>query len=307
MRVVSLLPSATELCYALDVEPVGVSHECDWPPTAADLPTVIHSRIDADAASDEIDEQVQEAVDSGGVYELDRERLAALDPDIVLSQGICDVCAVDDSEVRAAVNELGLAAEVIATDPHSLDDLFADIERLGAVLDREQEAERLLAELHDRVEAVRERTPADGPSVAVLDWLDPVMVAGHWVPEMVELAGGTYGLADPGDRSTPREWAAIREYDPDVLVAAPCGFGLDQTAANATDLTDRPRWADLRAVENGRVYAMDGHHYVNRPGPRLVETLEYLAGVLYGFETPPDAVRQFPGRQVEEKQQTEPQ
>ena len=297
MRVVSLLPSATELCYALGVEPVGVSHECDYPPAARDQPAVIDSRVDADASSTEIDEQVLEAVDSGGVYELDRARLAALDPDIVLSQGICDVCAVDDSAVRAAVDELGLDASVVATNPHSLGDLLADIERIGVMLDRVDAAKRLRDELQVRIDHVEATTPADGPSVAVLDWLDPVMVAGHWVPGMVDLAGGTYGLAESGDRSTPREWAAIREYDPDVLVAAPCGFALDQTADNVADLTDRDGWADLQAVENDRVYAMDGHHYVNRPGPRLVETLEYLAGLLYPerFDVPGDVARRLSG------------
>ena len=124
--------------------------------------------------------------------------------------------------------------------------------------------------------------------MAVLDWLAPVMVAGHWVPELIEVAGGRYGLSDPGAASTPREWSAIREYDPEVLVAAPCGFGLDQTAENAADLTAREGWTDLRAVRDGRAYAVDGHHLSNRPGPRLVDTLEVFAALLYPdrFESP---------------------
>jgi iron complex transport system substrate-binding protein len=291
MRVVSLLPSATEIVYALGVEPVGVSHECDYPPAAREKPAVNRSRVDPDATSAEIDRQVHEAEQSGGVYEIDRERLAALEPDLVVSQGICDVCAVDEVRVREAVDDLGLDAEVLTTDPHSLADVLADIERLGAALDRESRARELIASLERRIETVERAAGAtEGrPRVAALDWLDPVMVAGHWMPGMVDLAGGRYGLAERGERSRPREWATIREYDPEVLVASPCGFDLDQIAENLNDLTGREGWVDLTAVREGRVYAVDGHHYVNRPGPRLVETLEFLAGVLHpeAFDAPP--------------------
>jgi iron complex transport system substrate-binding protein len=290
MRVVSLLPSATETVYALGVEPVATSHECDYPPEAAELPSVVDSRIDADAASGDIDQQVQQAETEGGVYEIDREALAEADPDLVISQGICEVCAVDTVVVESAIEELGLDCELLTTDPHSLDDIFDDIRRIGAALDREERASELLADLQTRVDRVAER--AEGmpfsPEVAVLDWLDPVMVAGHWVPELVELAGGSYGLADSGDASTPREWAEIREYDPDILVAAPCGFELDQTFENLADLTDRDGWQQLRAVRMNRAYAMDGHHLMNRPGPRVVDTLEALAALIQpeGFDVP---------------------
>jgi iron complex transport system substrate-binding protein len=290
MRVVSLLPSATEIVYALGVEPVGTSHECDYPPEATGVPSVVESRIDASASSADIDSQVQQADTDGGVYAIDREALAEADPDLVISQGICEVCAVDTVVVEEAIDELGLDCELLTTDPHSLGDIFEDIERIGAALGREERAESLLADLRGRVEAVEERVSDtdDRPEVAILDWLDPAMVAGHWVPELVELAGGRYGLADPGDASTPRGWAEIREYDPDVLVAAPCGFELEQTFENLTDLTDRPRFDDLRAVETNRAYAMDGHHLMNRPGPRVVDTLETLAALLHPetFEAP---------------------
>ena len=281
MRVISLLPSATELCYALNVEPVGVSHECDYPPQAQTLPTVIHARVDADGTSQEINEQVDEAVETGGVYELDRERLAALDPDVILSQGTCEVCAVDDSNVRRAVTELDLDAAVVTTDPHSLGDVLADVERIGERFGREERAAELVTEYRERIERVERATPAKGPETAVLDWLDPAMVAGHWVPGMVERAGGSYGLANPGERSRPREWSEIRASDPEVLVASPCGFGLNQTVRNVGDLTARQGWSDLTAVQQGRVYLVDGNQYVNRPGPRLVETLEVLAGILH--------------------------
>ncbi|MFT4881201.1 MAG: iron complex transport system substrate-binding protein [Natronomonas sp.] len=295
MRVVSLLPSATELVYALGVEPVGVSHECDHPPAANGQPAVNRSRVDPTATSAEIDDQVQDAEESGGVYEIDRGTLAEVDPDLVISQGICDVCAVDEVRVREAVDDLGLDCEVLTTDPHSLGDVFADIERVGAAMDRETRATELVADLQARVDDVQERTAGlDRPRTAVLDWVDPVMVAGHWVPGMVESAGGAYGMADPGARSRPREWAALRAYDPEVLVAAPCGFEVDQTVRDLPALTEREGWADLTAVQEDRVYVIDGHHYVNRPGPRLVDTLEFLGWCLHpdAFDRPPvDAVR----------------
>ncbi|ELZ29745.1 ABC transporter substrate-binding protein [Halosimplex carlsbadense 2-9-1] len=297
MRVASLLPSATEICYALGVEPVGVSHECDWPPEAADRPTLDRSRVDPDQDSAAINEQVAQAErEHGGVYEIDLDALAGADPDVVVTQGVCDVCAVDTLLVEEAIAEAGVDAEVLTTDVHGLDDLYRDIERFGDVFDREERAAELVADLRERVAAVRERTDgipaAERPSVAVFDWLDPVMVAGHWMPELVEAAGGTYPMADAGDRSTPREWASVREADPDALVAAPCGFGLDQTLDTADELTGRPGFDDLTAVESGRVFAMDGHYFVNRPGPRLVDTLEHLAGLLHPdlFDSPPESV-----------------
>lgn len=281
-RVVSLLPSATEIVAALGVDPVATSHECDYPPEVAETPSVVESRVDADATSAEIDEQVRQAESEGGVYRIDREALAAADPDLVISQGICDVCAVDTVIVEAAIEELGLECELLTTDSHGLDDVFEDIEAIGAALGRSERASDLLAELRTRVDRVAMAAAESPirPEVAVLDWLDPPMVAGHWVPELVDLAGGEFGLADPGDASTPREWNEIREYDPDIFIAAPCGFELEQTFENLDDVTDRPGWSSLRAVRMNRAYAMDGHHLTNRPGPRVVETLETLASLI---------------------------
>ncbi|MBV0903658.1 cobalamin-binding protein [Haloarcula salina] len=295
MRVVTLLPSATEIVYALGVEPVGVSHECDYPPAARERPSVNRSRVDPEAASAEINEQVAAAEEGDGVYAVDREALAELDPDLVVTQGVCDVCAVDHVLVAEAVAELGLDAEVLTLDVHSLDDLFESIHRVGSAIGRDERASALVADLRERVAAV-EATAARAetrPRVAVLDWLDPVMVAGHWIPEMVATAGGRYGLEDAGAHSRPREWEAVREYDPEVLVAAPCGFDVAQTRENLADLTERPGFDDLTAVREGRTYVVDGHHYVNRSGPRLVDTLEFLAALVHPelFDSPPrDAV-----------------
>lgn len=294
MNVVTLLPSATEIVYALGVEPVGVSHECDYPPAAREQPAVNFSRVDPDAESADINEQVAQAERDGGVYGIYEDVLADLEPDLIVTQGICDVCAVDSVLVEAAVEELETDPEILTTDPHSLEDVFEDIRAIGRALGREQRATELLSDLQSRVEAVEEAV-ADVeslPRVAVLDWLDPVMVAGHWIPEMIERAGGRYDLESHRGRSRPREWDEIRRYDPDVIVAAPCGFGLERTRSSRRDLTALEGWDDLRAVRDGRVYAMDGHHYVNRPGPRLVETLEYLAALVHPdrFDTPPSTV-----------------
>ncbi|WP_135820487.1 cobalamin-binding protein [Halostella litorea] len=291
MNVVTLLPSATEVVYALGVEPVGVSHECDYPPEAAAKPSMNRSRVNPEASSAEINEQVVEAERTGGVYEIDVAALDAADPDLVVTQGICDVCAVDEILVERAVDGIDANPEILASDPHCLADLYDDVRRIGAATGREARAAELVESLQSRVAAVEERAAlaSERPRVAVLDWMEPPMVAGHWVPELVDIAGGEYGLADPGERSRPREFAEVAEYDPEVLVAAPCGFDLDRTTRNAGELTDREAWGDIAAVRDGRVHAMDGNHYMNRPGPRLVDTLEHLAGLLHPdlFDRPP--------------------
>jgi iron complex transport system substrate-binding protein len=283
MRVITLLPAATEICFALGVEPVGVSHECDHPPEAEALPSVDRSRIDGTGTSAEIDEQVAAAEAGEGVYAVDGERLAALEPDLVVTQGVCDVCAVDRVLVEEAVADRGLDADVATLDVHSLGDLFAAIGQIGTAVGVSGRADALVSDLRDRVAAVRERVPADelAPSVAVLDWMDPVMVAGHWMPEIVEVAGGEYGMEAARARSRPREWRELCEYDPDVLLVSPCGFELSQIRANLADLTARPGWTALSAVESGRVHLVDGHHYVNRAGPRLVDTCEIVAALLW--------------------------
>ena len=296
MRIVTLLPSATEIVYALDAEPVAVSHECDYSPEAAEKPAVNRSRVDPSASSSEIDEQVLEAERGDGVYEIDLDALEGADPDLIVTQGVCDVCAVDSVLVEDAIAELGLDTEVLTTDPHSLGDVLADIERIGEAIGAEHQAGELVADLRKRVRAIETRVsgasdPGNRPRVAVLDWLDPVMIAGHWVPELIETAGGTYDLAAPGDRSEPYEWADVREYDPEVLVAAPCGFDLEQTDENLADLTERPGWDEVSAVRANRTVAIDGSAYLNRPGPRLVDSLELLARVIHpkAFDDDPTA------------------
>ncbi|WP_394738905.1 ABC transporter substrate-binding protein [Natronococcus roseus] len=297
MRIVTTLPSATELVTALDLEPVGVSHECDYPQRVASLPSITRSRVDADASSEEIDRQVLEIGETdGGVYEVDVDLLGELEPDLIVTQGMCDVCAVDEAVIADAVDRIEDDPDVLTVDPHTVEDVLDDLERVGRATGREERARAVRAELEDRIESVREQTAAiaseERPRVAIFDWTDPVMIAGHWTAELVDWAGGEYGLADVGQRSTPREWEEILEYDPELVVVAPCGFGLEQTAANRADLTEREGWDELAAVREGRVWAMDGHHYLNRPGPRLVDTLEALAPIVSPelFDGPADSV-----------------
>ncbi len=289
MRIVTTLPSATETVAALGLEPVATSHECDYPPGVESLPSVTTSRIDASASSGEIDQQVLDATENeDGVYDVDTELLEALEPDLIVTQGMCDVCAVDEVVMAEAVDEIDADPEILTTDPHGVADVLDDLERIGRATGREDRAREVRTDLESRIDAIRERTAdadpggssADRPRVAIFDWTDPAMIAGHWTADLVAWAGGEYGLAASGERSRPREWGEIREYDPELIVVAPCGFGLEQTAANRTDLTERNGWDDLAAVCEGRVWAMDGHHYLNRPGPRLVDTLEALAPIV---------------------------
>lgn len=302
MNVVTTLPAATELVAALGVTPVGVSHECDYPPAVADRPAVTRSRIDAGGSSEAIDDQVlaADAGDEAGLYEVDAATLEALEPDVVVTQGLCDVCAVDERSVERALESVAVDPDVVRIDAHSVADVFADLRSVGEALGRAGRAEAVIAGLESRIEAARSRTstitPADRPRVAIFDWTAPVMIAGHWMPELVTAAGGAYGMADPAERSRPREWAEVLEYDPEVLVVAPCGFGLGQTAANMADLTEREGWDELTAVREGRAWAMDGDHYVNRPGPRVVDTLEYLAPICQPdrFERAPPAAVALP-------------
>jgi iron complex transport system substrate-binding protein len=249
-------------------------------------PTVVEPVVDGEGSSQAIDDAVAAATDDGGVFRIDGPRLATLDPDLIVAQDTCDVCAVDRVQVTDVVEEYRLDSEILTVDVHCLADLFETIERLGVALDRREAAANLESGLRERIQTVHsgirepETNAESPPRMAVLDWMDPPMVAGHWVPELVALAGGHYGLAETGERSRPREWSDILEYDPEILVVAPCGFDRAQTRRHLAELTERPGWDQLTAVANGRVVLVDGDAYVNRPGPRLVETLEAFAGVV---------------------------
>ena len=294
MRVATLLPSATETLFALGLEPVGVSHSCDHPPAARDLPTLTSTVVDhEDRSAADVDAQMR-SVD-GAVYDLDVDRLAALEPDLVVTQATCDVCAVDAGAVREAVASLDPAPELLTLDPHSFGDVLDDVTRLGAAVERPAAAARLTDRLTARVKRVRRRASdavADGgrPRTAVLDWTDPPIRAGHWVRDMVEAAGGDPSF-QPDGASEPVAWDDVRASDPEALVVAPCGFERDRAVEAVADLAGRPGWRDIAAVADDRVYAVDGNGLFNRPSHRLVDSLEALFACLHpdAAATPPPA------------------
>lgn len=284
MRVVSLLPSCTELLFALGLPPVGVSHSCDHPPSVAEIPTVTSTPVTcAGRSAGDIDAQMQ-SVD-GTVYDLHLEQVAALDPDLVVTQATCDVCAVDASQVQDAVTRIGPDPEILTLDPHSFSEALDDIERIGRAAGRSDAAKTLTATLTTTVERVQHRAEAavasgGRPRTAVLDWTDPPLRAGHWVGNMISRAGGDAAF-QPDGASDPVRWGVIRRYDPEVLVVAPCGFDRPRAVAAVDDLRTREGWRDLTAVKTGRVYAVDGNALFNRPSHRLVESLEVLQWCLH--------------------------
>jgi iron complex transport system substrate-binding protein len=286
MRVASLLPSATELLFAIGAgdEVVGVTHECDWPPEVASLPRLTASVFDhAGARSGEIDRHIRSAVHAGsGIYTLDAARLAALQPDLIVTQELCEVCAVSYRQVERAVRELPGEVPILSLEPESLDDVMETAVVLGRATGHESGAEALVGAMQRRVTAVSSlpAVPGGRPAVACVEWTDPVMAGGHWVPEMVRLAGGDDVLGAEGARSEQVAWEQVVEAAPDVMVLMPCGYGLQRSLECAAEVTSRPGFAGLPCAVSGRVAAVDGSSYFNRPGPRIVDGLEMLAAIL---------------------------
>jgi iron complex transport system substrate-binding protein len=287
MRICSLLPSATEICFALGLgdQVVGVSHECDYPPEVAGKAVLVASRIRThDVSSGEIDRQASEAIAAGkGVYAIDREALRRAAPDLVLTQELCDVCAVPFGDVVEAIRALPHPPAVISLNPTTVEDVLRDIRRVGEVAGRVGEAAAFSESLRKRVEAVRERAAGAvrRPRVFCCEWMDPLYGAGHWIPEMVEWAAGQNGLGTARAPSVKVEWEAVRAFAPEVLVVMPCGFGIAETRRELALLTSRPGWSERPAVRDGNVYAVNGHAYFNRSGPRLVDGLEVLARLVH--------------------------
>lgn len=281
-NVVTLLPSATEIVFALGAEPVAVSHECDSPPEAAEKPRANTCAVDPAGSSEDINAQLEA---NETIYEIDRDILREVEPDLIITQGICDVCAVDQVLVRDAVAEMDVAVDVLTTDPHSLEDVLTDVRRIGSAIGHHGTANRLVEHLRDRIDAVNRKATAGvevrgRPRALVLDWMKPPMVAGHWTPEIVRCAGGRYGLAESGSHSAPMDFGDIVEFDPELIIISPCGFGVDQTLAHVDDLRDRSGWERISAVRNDEVYVMDGD-VLNCPSPGLVDALETFGHLLH--------------------------
>ena len=286
MRVVSLLPSATEIVCALGLRDrlVGVTHECDFPPGIESLPHLTASLIAPDMSSHDIDSAVSTSLrsDEHTLYALDRRLLHELEPDVVLTQSLCEVCAVPTAIVEDAVCSMPAEAQVASLDPMRLNDVFASVEEAGRALGADEAGRRLADELRKEVEGIRAHVAAaPRRSVLAAEWLDPVYSGGHWLPDMIEAAGGGDAFGAIGQPSRRVAWEEIVDKDPDVIVLMPCGFHADEAIARYGEIEQQPEWRGLRAVRDGAVYAVDATSYYSRPGPRLVEGVRILARILH--------------------------
>jgi iron complex transport system substrate-binding protein len=305
MRIVSLISSGTEILFALGLGElvVAVSHECDYPAAALKLPRATRSWIDSSSASDEIDQQVKHCLAAGQpLYEIHAQMLCRLAPDLIVTQAQCDVCAVRLADVVDLVRSRAelQSAQVLAVNPQSLAEVLSDVRCVGKATGAADEATRLCVRLNERINHVSATTAnvraAERPRVVCLEWIMPLMAAGNWTPELIELAGGRSGLATPGRHSDYVAWNAIREFDPEVLLVAPCGFDLARSRREAELLRGLPGFAELRAVRAGRTFVIDGNAYLNRSGPRLVESLELLAALIQPERFPAPAGELAEGR-----------
>lgn len=285
-RIVSLIPSATEIVCALGFEDqlVGRSHECDFPVAVNHLPACTAPAFEPHGTSAEIDQRVKARLrDALSVYNVDTALLERLQPDLVITQAQCEVCAVSLADVELAV--CGLVSSqphIVSLEPNRLADVWADIGRVAEALHANEQGVQVVAQLCARVGAITQQARTlPRPTVACIEWLDPPMAAGNWVPELVELAGGVNLFGEAGRHSPWLQWGEITQADPDVLVLLPCGFGIGRTLEELHVMIERPGWQSLKAVQHGQVYITDGNQYFNRSGPRLVESLEILAEVFH--------------------------
>ena len=279
MRIVSLVPSATEMLFALGLgdEVVAVTHECDYPPAALELPHVTRDALPNDLTAGQIDAAVRARTDQGeAIYELDAEALHELEPDLIVTQALCPVCAVSYDDVRAIAEEIATRPRLISLDPHTLGEVLSDVRTLAEATDRRDAGVALVQEAAARIDrvrvAVRDRRR---PRVAAIEWLDPVYVAGHWTPQLIDYAGGIDVLGMPGEHSERRTWEEVAAAEPDVVVVMPCGYDALRAHAEALLFGDK-----LAALGAGEILAVDAAAYFSRPGPRLIDGLELLAHVL---------------------------
>jgi iron complex transport system substrate-binding protein len=285
-RVVSLIASATEIVHALGAgdDQVARSHECDWPPAVLDLPQLTKPKFKLEGGSRAIDTAVRNLVEQGlAVYEVDAEGLKAVNPAVIVTQDQCEVCAVSLADVeRAVCSWVDADAEIISLRPHTMADVYADIGRVGTALGRKAQGDALVARMQQRLAAISAAVAGrPKPRLAFIEWIDPPMSGGHWMPELIDTAGGTNLFGETGATSPWITWEAVAEADPDVILVAPCGYDIAETSREMGVLADNPIWQSLRAVRAGSVFVADGNAYFNRPGPRLVESAEILAEVLH--------------------------
>ncbi|MBD3672362.1 MAG: cobalamin-binding protein [Planctomycetaceae bacterium] len=286
-RIVSLIPSATEIVCELGFrdELVGRSHECDFPADVTDLPACSQPIIDTDASSQEINLQVSERVrDAMSLFEVDYERLAELEPTVIITQDQCEVCAVSLDIVEEMVcDTIPSDPVLVACNPSTLNDLQDDIFRIGMALDAEPQAEALISKIDAHWTELLNQTASleSRPRVACIEWIDPLMVSANWIPELIDVAGGESLFGTAGELSTRLEWDALKEADPEVIIIMPCGFEIERSLSELEPLVTREGWKELSAVKNGRVALVDGHNYLNRPGPRIIESTQIVMEILH--------------------------
>jgi iron complex transport system substrate-binding protein len=286
MRIVSLLPSATEIVYELGLGDclVGVSHDCDWPPEVLKKPKLSQAVVHAEMPSAEIDQIVRERLHSGlSVYHIDAELLQKLEPDLILTQELCEVCAPSFDDVRHAVKLLHGRPKIVSLEPHTIEDILDTIVTVGEICSTADRAQKLVAQLRRRIERVRARaeSQAHRPKVCCVEWLAPLMIGGHWVPQMVEYAGGEDWLGEIGQPSRYADWEEILHYNPEIIVLMPCGFSIERTLRELDVLTELEGWEELTAVKENQVFVVEASAYCNRPGPRIVTGLEILAEIIH--------------------------
>ncbi|MBT5017533.1 MAG: cobalamin-binding protein [Planctomicrobium sp.] len=291
-RVISLIASATEIVAALGYEDalVGRSHECDFPPAVEKLPVCSEPRIDVSGTSLEIDVAVKGAVKEAlSVYSVFKDELERLQPTVIVTQTQCEVCAVNLKDVQAAVCELvDSNPQIVACEPMGLSDIWIDIQNVANALNDPEAAIRLNESLIKRLQGIltEYENISHRPTLACIEWLEPIMIAGNWVPELVRIAGGEAVMAEDGKHSPYQSWEELAEIDPEVIAIMPCGFDIQRTIAEIELLTNHPLWNSLQAVNNNRVYITDGNQYFNRPGPRVVESAEILVEILHDTDQP---------------------
>jgi len=285
MKICSLLPSATEILFALGLgdDVAGVSHECDFPPEAKSKPVLIKSRISHTESAAAIDRQVREFLQRGeSLYSVDFEMLRAVEPDVIVTQDLCHVCAATPDDLTSALAHLPRQPRIVTLNPHTLADVCADIRTVGEATGRDEQAQTAVAEFERKVADVERSVQGlSRPRVLCLEWLDPLYVAGHWVPEMVERAGGVDVLGKAAQASFRVEWETVIATQPEVILIMPCGYGLPAAAAEFRGLTLPREWQDIPAVRDGRVFVVEASGYFSRPGPRLAEGMAILAAALH--------------------------
>ena len=285
MRIVSFLPSATETLYELGAgsQIVGVTHECKFPPQAKKKPQIIRSSFDPDEmTARDIDNKVVELMRSGkDIYVVDENALKSVSPDLIVAQGLCEVCSPFTKEINKAVNILGNQPDVLILDPHDLDDILVSIMDVAERIGRVGEGRKLVTSLQNRIDSVRSMKIKFRPNVLCIEWIEPLFTAGHWVPQMVEYAGGRNRLSTVGEPSRRMDLEEAVQMDPDIIVLMPCGFDIERTLKELPGLASNGKWKSLQAFKNGNVYAVNANAYFSKPGPRTVIGLEIMAKILH--------------------------